>query len=158
MKTLLKEQGLYNPSHEHDACGIGFVANIKGEQSYDIIQRGLQILERMAHRGAEGADSETGDGAGVMLQIPVFFRELIPGLPELGEFGTGLVFLPKDTAQQEYCVNAIEQVIKNENFELIAWRDVPTDSSKIGEIARASEPTIKQIFIPQKRIILHTKN
>ncbi len=146
-----KEQGLYNPCYEHDACGIGFVANIKGEKSHDIVQRGLQVLERMAHRGAEGADSETGDGAGVLLQIPEFFRELYPSLPKIGEFGTGLIFLPRDTIQQEYCINVIEQVVKNENFKLIVWRDVPTDNSKIGEIARASEPAIKQVFIvPQK--------
>ena len=151
MKRPPQEQGLYSQDNEHDACGIGFVANIKGEQWHDIVRRGLQILERMAHRGAEGADSETGDGAGVLLQIPELYRKLISGLPKTGEYGTGLVFLPKDADLQEACIKTIEQVIESENFNLLAWRDVPTDSSKIGEIARASEPAIKQVFVaPQE--------
>lgn len=150
MKRLPERQGLYDSIHEHDACGIGFVANIQGQQSHKIVQRGLQILERMAHRGAEGADNETGDGAGILLQTPDFFHEFIPSLPKIGEFGTGLVFLPTDSQQNEYCLNTIERVVQNEGFELIAWRDIPTDNSKIGEIARASEPAIKQIFTAPK--------
>ncbi|MDK1118702.1 MAG: glutamate synthase large subunit [Anaerolineae bacterium] len=147
MIRLPKTQGLYNSKHEHDACGIGFVASIEGRQSHDIVKRGLQVLERMAHRGAEGADNETGDGAGITLQMPDLFHEYISGLPKVGEFGSGLIFLPTDSKQNKTCLNSIEGVIKSEGFKLIAWRDVPTDNSKIGEIARASEPVIKQLFV-----------
>ena len=101
----------------------------------------------MAHRGAEGADNETGDGAGIMLQVPDIYREWIPDLPETGQYGTGLLFLPPDPEQRDICVRMIEQIIQEEQFRLIAWRQVPTDSAAIGDIARASEPTIKQIFV-----------
>jgi len=94
--TDTSEHGLYSAVNEHDACGIGFVANINGQQSHDILQRGLQVLERMAHRGAEGADNETGDGAGILMQIPSLFQNWIPNLPKTGQYGTGLVFLDKE--------------------------------------------------------------
>lgn len=150
MKTQNQGKGLYNSAYEHDACGIGFVANIKGRRSHDIIQRGLQVLERMAHRGAEGADNETGDGAGIMIQIPDVFQEWIAGLPQKGRYGTGLVFLPTDPQQSQQCQEIIQQVVEAEAFEIISWRDLPTDNSTIGYIARSAEPVIKQLFIQPK--------
>jgi len=149
----IAKAGLYDSAYEHDACGIGFVANIKGNRSHDIIQRGLEVLERMAHRGAEGSDNETGDGAGILLQIPKVYRDWMPSLPPLGKFGTGLVFLPTDPDQSAQCQEVIQRVVSAENCEQIGWREVPADNSKIGEIARLSEPTIKQVFItPQQEI------
>lgn len=149
----ITKAGLYDSAYEHDACGIGFVANIKGQRSHDIIQRGLEVLERMAHRGAEGADNETGDGAGILLQIPAIFRAWVDGLPQNGKYGTGLVFLPTDFDQSTKCQETFERIVHDEQFSLIGWRDVPTDNSKIGEIARSSEPTIKQVFITSKKDI-----
>ena len=151
MNIQPKNQGLYDTANEHDACGVGFIANIQGQQSHEIVQRGLQLLERMAHRGAEGADKETGDGAGILLQIPHhLFYQQIPHLPDAGQYGTGLVFLPTEPEQIEYCYTIISQVIQHENFELLGWRAVPTDNCAIGEIARATEPTIQQIFVAPK--------
>jgi glutamate synthase (NADPH) large chain len=143
----ISTQGLYNSAYEHDACGIGFVADIKGQRSHKIIMQGLEVLERMAHRGAEGADNETGDGAGILLQIPDVFHQWIPALPETGYYGTGCVFLPSDSQDRHFCLEVITKIVIQENFELIAWRDVPRDSDAIGQIARATEPVIKQIFI-----------
>ncbi len=141
-------QGLYNSAYEHDACGIGFVANIKGRTSHDIIWRGLEVLERMTHRGAESADNKTGDGAGILLQIPHgFYRSEIPALPEAGQYGMGLVFLPQDPDEAAYCIRTCESVVKQEGLTLVAWRDVPTESSVLGKIALSSEPVIKQIFV-----------
>ncbi len=150
MFTQPERQGLYDSANEHDACGIGFVANIQGRQSHEIIQRGLQVLERMAHRGAEGADNESGDGAGILLQIPGFFQRWLPQLPEKGEYGTGLVFFPTESEQIEYCKNIIQRVVATEGFELINWREVPRDRRAVGPIARAAEPIIEQIFIAPK--------
>jgi len=141
------ENGLYNSKYEHDSCGIGFVANINGIRSHNIIQQGLKVLESMAHRGAEGADNETGDGAGIMLQIPRIFQQWIPALPKIGKYGTGLVFLPTKKEDRQFCCDAIANVIQEEAFKLIAWRDVPTANNAIGQIARQSEPVIKQIFV-----------
>ena len=145
------KQGLYNRENEHDSCGIGFVANIKGKKSYDIIKRGLEVLERMEHRGAESADGKTGDGAGIMLQIcHSFYKAEVPTIPESGKYGTGLVFLPSDEKQANICIKKFESVIAEEGLKTIAWREVPVDHSQIGEIALAAEPTIKQIFVENK--------
>jgi glutamate synthase (NADPH/NADH) large chain len=149
MSERLPEQlGLYNSAHEHDSCGIGFVAHIKGNPSHEIIQRGIEVLERMEHRGAESADNKTGDGAGILIQIPHgFYREEMAALPEQGRYGTGIVFLPRDTGETEYCVAELERVIDDEGLKTIGWRDVPVDSSVLGIISKASEPAMKQIFI-----------
>jgi glutamate synthase (NADPH/NADH) large chain len=146
-----ENQGLYDSRYEHDACGIGFIAHIKGQQSNEIVRRGLEALERMAHRGAEGADKTTGDGAGIMIQVPEYYRELILALPPTGQYGTGLVFLPQDAGQAEYCQQVVEQVLRQEGLELIAWREVPVDSRAIGEIAAQAEPVIRQVFVQQQR-------
>ncbi|MCD4687606.1 MAG: glutamate synthase large subunit [Anaerolineae bacterium] len=145
---LPHSQGLYDPAHEHDACGIGFVAHIKGEKSHDIVLRGLEVLERMAHRGAEGADNRTGDGAGILLQLPhAFFHAEVPGLPDPGEYGMGVVFLPRDPDEMTYCINAFNTIAEHEGLRVVAWRDVPVDRDALGEIARGSEPVIKQVFV-----------
>ncbi|HPS57005.1 MAG TPA: glutamate synthase large subunit [Spirochaetota bacterium] len=146
--TRPEKSGMYDPSFEHDSCGIGFVANIKGKKSHGIIERGLEVLERMTHRGAEGADNKTGDGAGIMMQIPhSFYHEIVPGLPAAGEYGTGIVFLPKNRAAREACIFEIEKIMASEGLKIITWRDVPVDSSVIGEIAKGSEPLSRQVFV-----------
>ncbi|OHD14164.1 MAG: glutamate synthase subunit alpha [Spirochaetes bacterium GWB1_36_13] len=146
-------QGLYDSQNEHDSCGIGFVANIKGKKSYNIIERGLEVLERMEHRGAESADNKTGDGAGILFQIPHnFYQGELKGLPEFGKYGTGLVFLPKDEKNKEKVKAAFEKVIKAEGLEVFAFRKIEVDSSAIGDIALKSEPSIEQVFITGKDI------
>jgi glutamate synthase (NADPH) large chain len=140
--------GLYNPAHEHDSCGVGLVVQIDGDRSHSIIERGLQVLENLNHRGAESADGVTGDGAGILLQIPhEFFLLQGIALPERGKYGVGLVFLPKDKSQAEVCMNQLTEIIKNEGLNVLGLRDVPVNSAILGEISIASEPDIKQIFI-----------
>ena len=142
------DMGLYRKEFEHDNCGIGFVAHIRGEKSHGIIARGLDILRNMTHRGAEGADRKTGDGAGVLLQIPRDFY-LIQGfsLPPDGKFGTGLMFLPQIKEEAVKCEEIFLRIVAEEGVELIGFRSVPRDNSVIGEIARATEPFIKQVFL-----------
>jgi glutamate synthase (NADPH/NADH) large chain len=141
-------QGLYEPENEHDACGVGFVAQITGEKTHDIVERGLQVLENMVHRGAEGADSKTGDGAGIMVQIPHEFI-LLQGIPvpEKGHYGTGLVFFPKDRKESDLCMDMLMTVLKSESLQLLAVRDVPVNSNILGEISRSNEPVIRQIVV-----------
>jgi len=146
--TLPSKQGLYDPTNEHDACGVGFVAHIKGEKSHDIIQQGLTILKRVAHRGAVGADPKAGDGAGLLMQIPdAFFRAEVEGLPAAGEYGVGMVFFPKDRLQSKKLRNDIDKAIHDEGQKLIAWREVPVDPSGLGESVKPTEPSIYQVFI-----------
>jgi len=142
------EEGLYRQEFEHGSCGIGFVAHVKGRKSHSIITMGLDILRNMTHRGAEGADSKTGDGAGVMIQIPRDFY-LIQGyaLPPEGQFGTGLVFLPKNLDDAEKCTEIFLRIIQEEGVDFLGFRDVPRDNSTIGEIARSAEPNIRQILL-----------
>ena len=141
-------KGLYRQEFEHGSCGIGFVAHIKGKKSHSIISQGLDILRNMTHRGAEGADSKTGDGAGVMIQVPRDFY-LIQGfsLPPEGQFGTGLVFFPKDPSDAERCEEILLRIISEENVNFIDFREVPRNNSTIGFIARAGEPFIRQILL-----------
>jgi len=146
---LPEEQGLYRPENEHDNCGIGFVAHIKGKPSHDIIKRGLEVLENMDHRGATSADNSTGDGAGLLMQIPhEFITEVLKlnvGLP--GKYGTGLVFLPKEEAEANLCIDILTKHIEAEGLDLIRFRDVPVDTTAPGEIAKTTEPFIKQVFV-----------
>jgi glutamate synthase (NADPH) large chain len=143
-----QQQGLYRPEFEHENCGIGFVAHLKGKKSHSIIRQGLEILSNMTHRGAEGADSKTGDGAGVLLQIPRDFY-LIQGysLPPEGQFGTGLIFLPQDNAESKKCKEILLSIIQEEGVKLIGFREVPRDNSVIGDLSRAAEPGIEQILL-----------
>ncbi|MBN1498667.1 MAG: glutamate synthase large subunit [Spirochaetes bacterium] len=141
-------QGLYDSSYEHDNCGIGFVANIKGIKSHDIVIRGLEVLERMEHRGAESADNKTGDGSGIMLQIPhEYYKTAVEKLPEEGRYGTGFVFFPKDKKGSDECRKTFENIIKQEGLTVLSWRNPEVKSSEIGEIASKCEPLITQVFI-----------
>ncbi len=145
-------QGLYDPAHEHDACGVGFVANIKGRKSHAIIEQGLQILKNLTHRGAVGADPLAGDGAGIMLQIPdALFREEMAKqgvkLPPAGQYGVGMVFLPQEPASRLACEYEIERAIKEEGQTLLGWRDVPCDNAGLGASVKRIEPVIRQVFI-----------
>src|SRR5689334_16027909 len=152
MNGLPVEQGLYDPRNEHDACGIGFVVNIKGEQSHEIILKGLQILINLTHRGACGCDPETGDGAGILIQIPhkFFARECSSlgfTLPPPGVYGVGMVFLPVERQQRLLAEGILERVAREEGLMVLGWRDTPVNVDAIGRVARASQPYIEQIFI-----------
>ncbi len=146
---LPEAQGLYNPANEHDNCGIGFVAHIKGKPSHDIVMRGLDVLRNMDHRGAISADNSTGDGAGILMQIPHEFirEELKVNVGEAGKYGTGLIFLPKDETEADLCIEVLSKHIKEEGLTLVDYRDVPVDSSAPGEIAKSNEPVIQQVFV-----------
>jgi glutamate synthase (NADPH) large chain len=145
-------QGLYDPEQEHDACGIGFVASIRGEKSHDIIRDGVQVLLNLAHRGACGCDAETGDGAGILIQIPHKFyaRECAKlgfELPDPGAYGVGMTFLPVEKHPRLQCEGILERIVREEGLSVLGWRDTPTFASAIGRVARASQPYIQQIFV-----------
>jgi glutamate synthase (NADPH) large chain len=151
-RGIPKAQGLYNPEHEHDACGVGFVVNIKGQRSHEIVLKGLQVLDNLTHRGACGCDPLTGDGAGMLLQIPHEFfsheaAELGFELPAPGEYGIGMVFMPLDPHKREACETIFEQVVREEGQQVLGWRAVPVDETQCGVIARQGLPAIRQIFI-----------
>jgi len=142
------QRSLYSSQNEHDACGVGLVINLHGEKTHEIVEDGLQVLENMVHRGAESADNKTGDGAGILVQIPHEFI-LLQGIPvpAKGKYGTGLVFLPKDTKKSELCLNVIKETLDKDGLNLLAIRDVPVNSDILGEISASNEPMIKQLFI-----------
>jgi glutamate synthase domain-containing protein 2/glutamate synthase domain-containing protein 1/glutamate synthase domain-containing protein 3 len=145
-------QGLYHPAQEHDACGIGFVANIRGQKSHDIISKGIQVLLNLAHRGACGCDSETGDGAGILLQIPhqFFLREcgkLGFELPNPGAYAVGMTFLPVEKHERLQCEGILERIVREEGLTVLGWRDTPCFGDAIGRVARGSQPYIQQIFV-----------
>ncbi len=145
---LQEHSSLYNPNNEHDACGVGMIVNIHGNKSHELVDAALKVLENMKHRGAEGADNKTGDGAGIMLQIPHEFI-LLQGIPvpEKGKYGTGLVFLPKAEKEQAAILQIIIEEIEKEGLSLMHLRSVPVNSSILGKSASETEPDIKQIFI-----------
>ena len=145
-------QGLYHPQNEHDACGMGFVASIRGEKSHDIIRKGLEVLINLTHRGAAGCDPETGDGAGILIQIPhVFFArecgELGIQLPGPGEYGVAMAFLPVDKHSRLQCEGVFERIATEEGLKVLGWRDTPVNGDAIGREARASQPYIEQFFV-----------
>ncbi len=147
-----RRQGLYDPQYEKDACGVGFVVNIKGKKSHDIVCKGLQVLENLTHRGAQGADSHTGDGAGILLQTPHTFLKRVAGdvgvaLPDVGEYGVGQLFLPPNTDARRLCEKLFTEIITEEGLRLLGWRDVPVKSDQIGVVARTTEPFMRQVFI-----------
>ena len=147
-----ERQGLYDPRHEHDACGLGFIAHIKDRKSHQIVTQGLQILENLTHRGATGADPLHGDGAGILVQMPHRFlvRECARigiELPDAGEYGVGMIFLPRDPGARAACEHEIARAVVAEGQELLGWRDVPVDDRGLGEAVKASEPTIRQVFV-----------
>ena len=141
--------GLYDPLHEHDACGVGFVVHIKGRRSHAIVRQALQVLMNLRHRGACGCEANTGDGAGILLQVPDrFFRKVAPfALPAEGEYGVGLVFLPREAHHREVSERLLERLVAEEGQHLLGWRDVPTDDREVGPSAVAVEPVIRQVFI-----------
>jgi glutamate synthase (NADPH/NADH) large chain len=145
-------QGLYDPNFEKDSCGVGFVANIKGQKSHAIVQKALQVLVNLTHRGAVGSDPKTGDGAGILLQIPdEFFRIHCDNvgiqLPKAPKYGVGMIFLPREPAVRYQCEGIVERMIEAEGQKVLGWRDVPVDNRVIGNSAKGTEPTIRQVFV-----------
>ncbi|HPE79716.1 MAG TPA: glutamate synthase large subunit [Gammaproteobacteria bacterium] len=147
--ALPPKQGLYDPAHEHDACGVGFVAHIKGERRHEIIRQGLTILERLHHRGAVGADPRAGDGAGLLLQLPDEFFRAVVGfeLPEAGRYAVGMLFLPRDAGARAEAQKVVEEYVAAEGQKVLGWRDVPVDNSGLGYSVLPTEPVIRQVFV-----------
>lgn len=149
---LPPKQGLYDPQYEHDACGIGFVADIKGRKSHDIVRQALQVLCNLDHRGGQGCEPNTGDGAGILMQIPdAFFRKAVTAhgfeLPAAGQYGVGMVFLPRDAELRAQAEHMLEAYIKEEGQTLLGWRTLPVDNSSLGNFAKSAEPFVRQVFI-----------
>jgi len=146
---MLKRQGLYLPEFEHDNCGAGFICSLTGKRSNDIIHKALEILEKLEHRGAVSADGVTGDGAGILIDIPHKFFEKSCDfkLPEPDDYAVSNVFLPRKSNQREFCINVFESEIEKQGLKLLGWRDVPVNSEVLGRIAKTTEPFVKQIFI-----------
>ncbi len=149
---LAKKQGLYDPRFEHDACGVGFICNYKGKKDNSVIKQALEVLNRLTHRGATGADPKTGDGAGILIQTPhEFFLKVCAkekiALPDLGLYGSGLVFLPTESKERKYCKDIFQEVIESQGCKLLGWRKVPVDNSDIGKTAKETQPVIEQIFL-----------
>lgn len=144
-----QKQGLYSPENERDNCGAGFICSLKGEKTHDVIHKALNILVKLQHRGATSADGKTGDGAGILIEIPhnFFVKQCNFELPPANEYAVGMVFLPKKTNQTDFCMNRFEEEVKLQGLAILGWRDVPVDPSCIGKIASKSEPTIKQVFV-----------
>ncbi|MGN9907138.1 glutamate synthase large subunit [Phytohabitans sp. LJ34] len=147
-------EGLYDPAYEHDACGVAFVADLSGQRSHDVVAKGLSALCRLDHRGARGAEPNTGDGAGIMLQVPdEFFRAVVDfPLPPAGQYATGLVFLPHDEEAAARAIRVLEKYALVEGADLLGWRDVPVDPSDLGESAEAARPRIRQVFLAAHRL------
>ncbi len=147
--TLPPKRGLYDPANEHDACGVGFVAHIKGEPRHSIIRQGLTILERLHHRGAVGADPRAGDGAGLLLQLPdAFFRAVVDfELPDAGQYAVGMLFLPRAAAAAAAAEKVVEEVVFAEAQRILGWRDVPVDNTGLGYSVLPTEPVIRQVFV-----------
>src|SRR5437879_2508982 len=146
------KQGLYDPQFEHDACGVGFVVNIKGRKSHAIIRQAIQILLNLDHRGACGCEANTGDGAGILIQTPHDFlkivaREARVTLPKPGEYGVGMIFLPQSKKQRAECEKIFGQIVAEEGQRVLGWRTIPTSNSTLGATARVGEPCMRQVFI-----------
>ena len=146
---MLKKQGLYLPEFEHDNCGAGFICSLTGKRSNDIIHKALEILVKLEHRGAVSSDGVTGDGAGILIDIPhKFFKTFCEfELPEAGDYAVSNVFLPRKENQRTYCIDIFEAEIKKQGLHILGWRDVPVNSTVLGEIAKTTEPFVKQVFI-----------
>jgi glutamate synthase (ferredoxin) len=151
-RTAPAKQGLYDPRFEHDACGVGFVVDLKGRKSHSIVQKAIEVLINLEHRGACGCEKNTGDGAGISVQTPHDFfiaqcGALQINLPQFGHYGVGMVFLPTEAGDREQIELLLESIVNDEGQTVLGWRDVPTDDSMIGPTARASEPVVRQVFI-----------
>jgi glutamate synthase (ferredoxin) len=154
MSTDIRHAGLYDPQQEHDACGVGFVVDIKGRKSHEIVRKALQVLKNLQHRGACGCEANTGDGAGILMQMPdKFLRTVAPGeLPPAGDYGAGLVFLPREPEHRAALEQLIAGIVAEEGQILLGWRDVPTDDSPVGPSAVAVEPVFRHVFIGKRRV------
>jgi glutamate synthase (NADPH/NADH) large chain/glutamate synthase (ferredoxin) len=156
-RRLPPAQGLYDPRLEKDSCGVGFIADLKGRVSHEIVEKAIEILVNLRHRGACGCDANTGDGAGILFQLPddLFRREagrLGVSLPAPGKYGVGMVFLPAEEGQRKHCERLVKSVIAEEGQKLLAWRDVPTDDTALGWLARESKPVIRQVIVGSNAI------
>ncbi len=152
LRRRAAQHGLYDPFFEHDACGVGFVVNIDGTRSHEIIRQGLAVMQNLTHRGACACEPTTGDGAGLLIQLPNEFmakacRDIEIDLPAPGTYGVGMVFLPSDVLERNYCEQQFEKVVRDEGQRLLGWRKVPVDLSKCGELARTALPEIRQVFV-----------
>lgn len=152
---MTAKQGLYDPAYEHDACGIGFVAHVHGVRSRDVVDKSLQVLQNLSHRSAVAADACTGDGAGILLQVPHVFLRRVSGfsgitLPDAGSYGVGMVFLPARAAQRAACERIIEKTIAAEGYSVLGWRDVPVDDTVLSPSTRRARPAIRQVFVARK--------
>lgn len=150
-----QREGLYNPANEHDACGVAFVADIHGRQTRDIVEKGIQALVNLDHRGAAGAEKNTGDGAGILIQVPdAFYRAELSKegvvLPPAGTYATGIAFLPQARMATLDAIRAIEDICAEEGIDILAWREVPIDPSDLGTMARDAMPVLRQIFVSAK--------
>ena len=148
-----KNKFLLDPTQGRDACGIGFVANVKGEKSHKIVEMGIEMLIHLEHRGACGCDPLTGDGAGILIQIPheFYLKNNNFSLPQKGEYGVGMIFLPSQNSDRKICEEIVNQVIQDEKQHLLGWRDVPIDPNECGELSRLAMPVIRQVFISKNK-------
>jgi len=145
-------QGLYDPQFEHDACGVGFIASIKGEKSHKIISQALEVLTNLDHRGAVGSEPDTGDGAGILIQTPdAFLRSACENLgillPSFPDYAAGMIFTSPKATERNSARHILEKILAEEGVELLGWRNVPTDNSSLGQTAWAAEPMVRQIFL-----------
>src|SRR6476469_9856923 len=157
-QTPPQSQGLYDARNEHDACGVGFVVDVKGRKSAKVVSQALEVLSNLEHRGACGCEENTGDGAGILLQVPhAFLKDACAGLgfelPDSGEYGVGMIFLPDHREQRRRFEKTIEKIIAEEGQICLGWRKVPTDNMYLGETAKESEPFVSQVFIGSKASI-----
>ena len=143
----MNAQGLYDPQHEHDACGVGFVVDIKGRKSHAIVRQALQVLKNLQHRGACGCEVNTGDGAGILVQMPDAFLRKVAGvpLPPAGQYGCGVVFFPRQADRRKVFENLIARIVAEEGQQLLGWRDVPSNDTPVGPSAVAVEPVFRQV-------------
>src|SRR5271163_656492 len=141
--------GLYNPVFEHDSCGVAMVADMHGRRSRDIVDKAITALVNLEHRGAQGAEPNSGDGAGILIQVPdAFLREVADfDLPEAGSYATGIAFLPQSSKEAAAACAAVEKVVEAEGLQVLGWREVPTDDSSLGALSRDAMPTFRQVFI-----------
>ena len=146
---LPQRQGLYDPSFEHDSCGVNFIANLKGHKSHKIVSSAIGALCQLQHRGALGSEENTGDGAGILIQVPdKFLRAVVDfELPEEGEFVTGIAFMPQDSSEYDQAVSSVEMIAEEVGFTILGWRDTPVDSSNLGSGALGTMPKFSQIFL-----------
>ncbi len=149
MPNLPAAQGLYDPAYEHDACGVAFVVDLQGRRSHDLVAKGVAALCHLEHRGASGAEENSGDGAGILLQVPDAFLREVAGfdLPPAGAYATGIAFLPPDPATADEAVASIDKIAASEGLRVLGWRDVPVDPSSLGSMARDAMPSFRQLFL-----------